>query len=67
MQQFTFMLEDGTNVDSPLRSSLPGTTTTVTVEGEIDLTTLCQYFTQFVRGCGYVLPENTVIGVTEEY
>ena len=67
MQQFTFMLEDGTNVDSPLRSSLPNSTVTVTVEGEIDLTTLCQYFTQFVRGCGYVLPENTVIGVTEEY
>lgn len=65
MQNFTFTLEDSNGWDSPCR--LPNSTTTVTVEGEIDLTTLCQYFTQFVRGCGYVLPENTVIGVTEEY
>lgn len=65
MQNFTFTLEDGNGVDSFLR--LPNSTVTVTVDGEIDLTTLCQYFTQFVRGCGYVLPENTVIGVTEEY
>lgn len=67
MQQFTFTLEDGADYNSAFRSSIPNSTNTLTVEGEIDLTTLCQYFTQFVRGCGYVLPENTVIGVTEEY
>lgn len=67
MQHFTFTLEDGTDHDSPFRSSLPNSKVTVTVDGEIDLTTLCEYFTQFVQGCGYVLPENSRIGVTEDY
>jgi hypothetical protein len=67
MQRFTFTLEDGGNPDSFVSAGLPNSTTTVELEGEINLNTLCDYFTQFVKGCGYVLPENTVIGVTEEY
>jgi hypothetical protein len=66
MQHFTFTLHDDVNSDSPIFSSLPNSSTTVTVSGELNLDTLCDYFTQFVRGCGYVLPENSRIGVTNE-
>lgn len=64
MQYFTFTLNDvneNGNFGSP-----PDSHTTVSLQGEVTLTTLCDYFAQFVRGCGYVLPENSTIGVVEE-
>jgi hypothetical protein len=59
-------MHDEVDLDSVLRNALPNSTTTVNVSGELTLDTLCDYFTQFVRGCGYVLPENSKIGVTHQ-
>jgi hypothetical protein len=65
MQYFTFTLrEDGTNGDAWI-VRIPASTNNLSVEGDLSLDELCNYFQQFVQGCGYHIPSGARIGVIE--
>ena len=65
MQYFTFTLrEDGTNGDEWI-VRIPASTNNLSVEGDLGLDELCDYFQQFVQGCGYRIPSGARIGVIE--
>lgn len=67
MQYFTFTLrEDGTNGDQWV-VRIPASTNSMSIEGDLCLEELCDYFMQFVQGCGYHIPPNSRIGVIEDY
>lgn len=66
MQYFTFTLhESGTNGDSYI-VRIPVSTHTLSVEGDLSLDEVCDYFQQFVVGCGYHLKPGSHIGVIDE-
>lgn len=68
MQNFNFTLhEDGSNQLDGSHPVIPSVCNTLSVHGDLNLTMLIEHFQQFVVGCGYVLPENTSIGLVEEY
>lgn len=66
MQYFTFTLrEDGTNGDEWI-VRIPASTHTLSVDGDLSLDEVCDYFQQFVQGCGYHLKPGSTIGVIDE-
>jgi hypothetical protein len=67
MQNFNFTLhEDGSNREDGRYPVIPSVYNTLSVHGDLNLTMLIEHFQQFVVGCGYVLPENTSIGLVED-
>ena len=68
MQSFTFTCnEDGSNRLDGMYPAIPSVNNTLSVHGDLNLHQLLEHFQQFVVGCGYVLPENTQIGLVEDY
>ena len=66
MQKFTFTLhEDGTNGDAWI-VRIPASTHSLSIEGDLSLYDVCDYFQQFVQGCGYHLKSGARIGVIDE-
>ena len=66
MQYFNFTLrEDGTNGDAWI-VRIPASTNSLSVEGDLSLDELCDYFQQFVQGCGYHLKFGARIGGIDE-
>jgi len=66
MQYFTFTLrEDGTNGDAWI-VRIPASTNSLSIEGDLSLDDVCDYFQQFMQGCGYHLKPGTRIGVIDE-
>lgn len=67
MQRFSFTLtENGSNYLDGSHPVIPASTNTLDVDGDLNLTMLIEYFQQFVVGCGYVLPDNSHIGIVDE-
>lgn len=68
MQNFNFTChEDGSNREDGMYPVIPSVSNTLSVHGDLNLHQLLEQFQQFVVGCGYVLPENTQIGLVEDY
>lgn len=68
MQHFNFSCQDdGSNQLDGLNPLIPAVGNTLSVHGDLNLEQLLEHFQQFVLGCGYVLPENTQIGLVEDY